>query len=252
VTVTILDAAGQTVRTLVAPRGAGVGRIYWDLRHEPTRPVRLRTSPLYAPDVMVGPDGTRPAPGAGQLSMLALPGTYTVRLTAGGTSLTQKLEVRKDPNAAGTDADLQAQNKMLVELRRDLEQATDAIHTLELMRSQIQNLGRLTADADVRKAGGTLEQKLTDLEMNFIDLRMTGRGQDGVRFGARLHGKLGYLAGGLTSADFQPTSQQGEVQKVLEDQLRRHMSELDNILSREVGTFNDLLRKKNLPIVITR
>ena len=52
-------AQNQVVRTLTAPKAAGLNRVYWDLRDEPTTEVRLRTSPLYAPDIRVGADGTR-------------------------------------------------------------------------------------------------------------------------------------------------------------------------------------------------
>lgn len=250
VTVTILDAQGQTVRTLQAPRAPGLNRIYWDLQYAPSKEVRLRTSPLYAPDIEVGPDGTRP--GGGRLSILAPPGMYTVRLSAGGKDLSQKLEVRKDPNSVGTEADIKEQMKMLFEVRRDLDQAADMINQLELVRSQIYALARLTDDTAVRKAGDDLDKKLIDLEMNLVELRATGRGQDGVRWGARLHGKLNYLAGGLMSNDHRPTGQQIEVQKILEDQLRRHGTSLDGLLSQEVGAFNQALRSKNLPIIVTR
>ena len=57
------------------------------------------------------------------------------------------------------------------------------------MRSQIESLGRVVTDAEVKKAGAALNQKLIDLEMNLLDLRLTG-GQDGVRYGSRLISKL--------------------------------------------------------------
>ena len=251
VTISIEDAQGQAIRTLTGPRTAGLNRIYWDLRHAPSKEVRLRTSPLYAPEIEVGPDGFRPG-GGGRLSLLALPGTYTVRLSAGGRDQTQKLEVRKDPNAGGTDAEIAEQMKMLVDLRRDLDQATDMINQLELVRSQIYGLARLTSDAAVRKAGEDLDAKLIDLEMNLIELRSTGRGQDGVRWGAKLHGKISYLANGLMSGDYRPTAQQVEVKKELEDRLRRHGTDLDGLLGQQVGAFNDLLRQRNLPTIVTR
>ena len=251
VTVAIEDGSGQLIRTLTAPRNAGLNRIYWDLRHAPSKEVRLRTSPLFAPDIEVGPDGFRPGGGA-RLSLLAAPGTYTVRLTTGGKDLMQKLEVRKDPNSGGTEAEITEQMKMLVDLRRDLDQATDMINQLELVRSQVYSLARLTNDATVRKAGADLDAKLIDLEMNLIELRLTGRGQDGVRWGSKLHGKISYLANGLASADFRPTSQQVDVKKELEDRLRRHGTDLDGLLSQQIGAFNDLLRQRNLPTIVTR
>src|SRR4051812_17565185 len=63
VTVSILDAKGQPVRTINGTRNAGLNRVYWDLRSEPSRGVELRTSPLYAPEVTVGPDGVRRSAG---------------------------------------------------------------------------------------------------------------------------------------------------------------------------------------------
>ena len=63
VTVTILDAQGAVVRTLTGPQASGLNRLYWDLRYEATTEIRLRTSPLYAPHIQVGPEGWRPLPG---------------------------------------------------------------------------------------------------------------------------------------------------------------------------------------------
>ena len=58
----IQDAAGHTVRTLPGSKQVGINRIWWDLRFERTREIRLRTSPPYAPYIHVGPDGWRPMP----------------------------------------------------------------------------------------------------------------------------------------------------------------------------------------------
>ncbi len=87
--------------------------------------------------------------------------------------------------------------------------------------------------------------------MNLIDLRLTGS-QDGVRYGSKLISKINYLANGLASGDFKPTSQQIEVQKVLEDQLRGTASELDSLISKDLAGFNDMLRKKNIPNIIAK
>ena len=247
----ILDGQNQVVRTLNAPKSAGLNRVHWDLRDDQTREVRLRTSPMYAPDVQVGPDGTRPG-GGGRLSILMPPGTYTVRLNAGGKQISQKLEVRKDPNSGGTDADIREQTKMLAELRSDIDAAAEMVNQMEIARAQIQGLSRVLDNAEIMKPALELEQKLAEIEQNFIDLRLTGRGQDGVRFGSRLLGKLNYLAGGLASADFRPTSQQLEVQKVLEEQLRKHQAALDGIVGKELKTLNEFMRGRGVPNIIIR
>jgi len=251
VKIQILDAKGEVVRTLTGPKQAGLNRVHWDLRHEPTREARLRTSPLYSPDIVPGPDG-RPAPGTGRLSVLAPPGTYTVKLSVGGKEQSRPLVVRKDPNSGGTEADIEAQTRMLFDLRRDLNDAADAVNRIEIVRSQIEALVRLVDDAGIVKAGTDLNQRLIDLEMNLVDLRLTGAGQDGVRYASKLMGKINYLANGLASGEFKPTDQQAEVQKILAGQLREHLGQLDGLLSQELAAFNELLRKRNVPNIVVR
>jgi len=249
--VTILDDKGAVVRTLTGTNTAGVNRIYWDLRYEPSAQVRLRTSPTYAPHIVPGPNG-RVAPGTSTLSILAPPGTYTVKLTVGGVEQSQPLVVRKDPNSGGTEGDIAAQTRALVAIRNDLNEAADAVHRIEAVRVQVDGITRVVEDATVKKAAEALQQQLVDLEMNLVDLRLTGGGQDGVRFGSKLISKLGYLANGIATSDHKPTDQHGEVQQLLDAQLRTHLTALDALLAKELVAFNELLRQRNVPNVVVK
>jgi photosystem II stability/assembly factor-like uncharacterized protein len=251
VTITIADAKGQTLRTLTAPRTAGVNRVYWDLRDAPSKGVTYRTSPLYAPEVRLGPDGTREG-GGGRMTILQPPGTYTVKLSVGGKEYTQPLTVRKDPNSAGTEADIVAQQQVLVALRRDLDAAVDAVNSAELVRHQINNLKNIIQDAELKKAADDLDQKLSAAESALVELRTTGRGQDGVRFGSRLVQKIGYLANGMAGGDFKPTNQHLAVQKELEDRLKTSQGQMGDVMNRDVAAFNDMLKRANLPNVVTQ
>jgi len=251
VSITILDQKGEVIRKLTGTNRPGVNRIYWDLRYEPTGEIRLRTSPMYAPWLRVGPDGWRPAAGAGSMSILAPPGPYTVKLSAGGRELTQPLAVRKDPNSGGSEAEIDAQMRLLFDLRKDLNDAADSVNKVELVRSQIEGLARIVDDAAIKKAGEDLNQKLTDAEMILVDLRLTG-GQDGVRYGAKLISKINYLANGLAGGDFKPTGQQVEVRKILEEQLRSALSQIEGLLGKDLAGFNDMLRKRNIPNIIAK
>ncbi|HEX7025546.1 MAG TPA: hypothetical protein VF187_12070, partial [Gemmatimonadales bacterium] len=111
-TVDILDPAGQVIRTVTGPNAVGINRVMWDLRGTPSAEVRLFTSPMYAPHIAAGTEG-RVAPGTTRLSILYPPGTYAVRLTVDGESQTRPLVVRKDPNSAGTEADIAAQTAVV-------------------------------------------------------------------------------------------------------------------------------------------
>ena len=185
------------------------------------------------------------------MTLLEPPGNYTVKLKAGGRELTQPLVVNKDPHSEGTEAEIQQQRKMLEELRKDADSTASMINQMEIARAQIQALVRMIEDRepDVRKDATALEDKLTVIEGNLIELRSTGRGQDTVRWGAKLLGKISYLANELGSSDDRPTNQQLEVQKLLEERITTYRGQLD-ASGRDASTFNDALRRRNLPIIV--
>ena len=251
-TVTILDGKNQVVRTLPGTVRAGLNRIYWDLRGEPTVEPRLRTNPLHAPQPQFrpGPDGTRAAPGTGQITMLMPPGTYTVKLSVGGRDMTESLVVRKDPNSEGTDADIDAQTRLVTDLRGHLNVAAGMVNQIELIRSQLEALDRLGADAATKTAVTELTQQLIDAEMNLVDLRQTGTGQDGVRFGSKLMSKIGYLANGVSGSDYKPTDQHLAAAQVIADEVKKVQALVDALRGRILGGFNEQLKTKNLPQVV--
>ena len=251
VTLTIADAKGEVIRTLTGSNAAGINRVHWDLRHEASMVTRLQTSPLYAPHIVPGPGG-RVAPGTGQLAILAPPGRYTVTLTAGGVVQQQMLDVRKDPNSGGTEGDIEAQVRALVAIRQDLNDGADAVHRIEAVRVQVEAIAKVVSDAEVKRAAETMLEQFVDLEMNLVDLRLTGGGQDGVRFGSKLLAKLNYLANGVSSSDYRPTNQHVEVQGILNGELKTHLARLDGLLDKELTAFNALLRSRNVPNVIVR
>jgi len=201
--------------------------------------------------VRLGSEGWRaPTGGGATIAILQPPGTYTVKLSAGGPELTQPVVVRKDPASAGTEADIEAQTAMMVELRRDLNTAVDLLNRIELVRSQLESLGRVVTDGDAKKAGAALNQKLIDLEMTLIDLRITGA-QDGVRFGAKLISRIGYLANGMSNADFRPTNQHLEVRRLLAERVRARVADFDAIVAGDLAAFNQMLRSRNIPNIVT-
>jgi hypothetical protein len=246
---TILDAQGRTVRTLRGTNRAGINRVAWDLRDEPSRETRLYTSPRYAPHLTVGPEG-RVAPGTSTLSFLVAPGQYTVKFTAGGVEQTRALEVRKDPNTAGSEAEIAAQLRLLEAIRADLNTGASAVTRAERVRAQLASLRRVASDAEVQRAADALDAKLADAEMPLVDLRLTGNGQDGVRFAAALLANLSYLVNGLHNGDFRPTNQQVEVQALLKELVRTNVGVIEALLANDLAALNAMLKAKNVPNVI--
>ena len=247
-TVEIVDVDGDVVRTLTGTNHAGVNRIHWDLRDEPNGPIRLLTSPLYADHIMVDEEG-RAAPGGARISILMPPGRYTVRLSVDGETHEQPLTVIKDPHSAGSEADIRAQVAFLREVREDVVRAGEAVRRAEAVRVQLATAKRFAEDDALLESIESVEDGLVELQMEMVDLRLTGRGQDGVRFGASLLQKLGYLSNGISVADFRPTDQEGEVQVLLKEMLDDYLGRLDAYMRDEVGELNQILGARGLSII---
>jgi hypothetical protein len=251
VTIDILDAGGAAIRTIRdTTTHAGLNRTSWDLRNTASRGPRLRTRPVNDPDFAMARDGTREAPGFGSIAVLMPPGRYTAKLTANGKSFTQPVEVLKDPNQAETLADIRASSDALLALQRDHKAAADMLGTIENVRAQIESLGNETAaTADIRQAGDTLEHKFMTVESDILDLRLTGRGQDEVRYPVQAAGQISWLAGGIGASDFAPTSQQRDVQGLLATRIRNTRSALDGLLQRDLASFNGMLKARGMKTV---
>jgi photosystem II stability/assembly factor-like uncharacterized protein len=248
--VVILDSAGKTVRTLQGTNTAGINRVTWDLRNEASKSPRLRTKPTYDPEFTMSPDGTRSATGFGTVSVLMPPGRYSVKLTVDGQSFTTPLMVLRDPNSTNvTDASIRAAAARLMTIQNELNTAADALTAIEGVRVQTGALeGDLASanNADLRAATDSLEKKFIALESRILDLRLTGEGQDEVRWPVKLGGQLSYLAGGISASDFAPTAQQRDVHAVLSKETRDVYTGLQTLIRADVAALNARLRARGL------
>ena len=251
VTLQIADATGQTLRTLRGPGEAGINRIWWNLQDEPSTAVTLRTKPYYADWFDLGPERTRPGPGG--LSMLVPPGTYAVTLDVGGRTQTQLLQVLKDPNSSGTEADIRAQQAMYSALRDDHAAIADMVNRIEWIRRQLYDLDAVLESrgdaADILLASAELDEQLLAVEDNLV--RLITAGGDFTRWAPRLIEEIGYLASNISGADFRPTDQAGEVQGILHERTLRFGGEVDALFENEVAAFNRMLLAQNLSPLIS-
>lgn len=254
VTIRIADASGATVRTLAGSRSQGLNRVWWDLEDNASLSIQLRTTPLYAEWVDLGPSRVRS--GGGGISIRQPPGTYTVSLEVDGRTMTQPLRVLKDPNSDGTEADIAVQIAMLRKMRTDHDSAATAINRAEWTRRQVLDMEAILKDqggpgaAEILRASTALTQKLIAVEEHLIQLRNTGTGQDGVRYPAQVSERLRYLIGGVATADFKPTDQSVEVHAVLKAELEEARRNLNAILSTDLPALNRMLQARGLPGII--
>jgi photosystem II stability/assembly factor-like uncharacterized protein len=235
---------------------AGINRYWWDLRFEQGTEVKLRNAPLYAPDVTVGPEGWRSAPGAARIALLAPPGTYTVTLTVGEEKFSQKLNVLKDPHSSGSESDIQTQTQLLAALREEMNTIAVNVNQIESVRAQLaaleKELGTDDAGKAIRKAADELAEKLVAVEGKVLQLKATGRGQDDVRWAPMLIQKIDYLASEVGSSDFSPTTQQVAVADELKQQCEKFVQEYQQLAAKDLAAFNAMLREKNISNIIAK
>ena len=256
ITITIKDATGTVVRTMKGPTYAGINRVYWDLRGDPSPQGKLRTSPLYADWMPVGLEGKN-TPSFGRISVLAPPGTYTVTIGARGQELSQPLELRKDPQSGGTDESIRANVDLVKSIQHDMSDVVQMVNSLELTRGRLQSLAKvIEADSvkaesrkGVRAALDSLDAKLERLEEKLFQRRTTGRGQDDVRWSPRLAEQLEYLAGSVSGSDYAPTASQREVAQLLHQRATGVRTEFNALTSSELAAMNEQLRRAGLDVL---
>jgi hypothetical protein len=89
------------------------------------------------------------------------------------------------------------------------------------------------------------------VEQQLFQMKITGRGQDDVRWSPRITEQLLYLAFNVGDSDYQPTDQAKAVAKVLHDQLAEVKTKIDQLLKQDVPAFNEKLRGKNIHPVVS-
>ena len=263
VTLEILDGRGQSIRKFSSQAASGEGaagteggggragggaprlsvekglnRFDWDLRY---------------------PDATR-FPGlilwAGMLSgPKAVPGTYQVRLTVDGQSLTETLVVRKDPRIPTTPEEFQKQFDLLLRIRDKLTETHNSIVAIRDARRQINDYAaRVKPQPEARpivEAAKALSDKLTKIEEELYQTKNQSS-QDPLNYPIRLNNKLAALAGSIAGPDSQPTDQHFAVYEELVKRIDAELAGLRQIFSTDVPAFNKLVRERDIPAVSVR
>ena len=211
-------------------RGAGVQRAVWDLRYEGARKIKNARIDTGDPDT-----GPRVPPGA-----------YTVRLTAGGKTLTAPLKVVPDPRGDLSQTDLEAQAAFAVRVRDDVSKLTDLVNQLRSVQEQLKARNSALAarkadagiadllgesDAAIKKAFA-IEDKLHNptAEVVYDILAMRG--------GARLYSRLSPLQMWALESNGAPTAGMSQVLAEQEKELAALETETKQFMTGDVSRIN--------------
>jgi len=271
VKIQIFDENGRKIRTLQGTARQGLNRVWWNLRQERLLQIELRTTPAFHPHVWEekrfrGRD-TRPVLHWGieppQAGVLSAPGKYAIKLTVNGKEYTETVEVRKDPNSRGTEADIRVMVKLWEDVVKNINEVVTMINRLELVGKQMEDLAKVLPGAKnseplmaaFRQAHSdflAVEDKLLQRQLHASDPK-SYRGE--MMLYSKLlwfSGEIGTGAGDIRNTeDFGPTGQQLEVYEILKKRLDEVRIEYDKLLNEVIPAFNRTLQAAGHGAIIT-
>ena len=219
-----------------------------------------------------GPDADQAVPydtPSVETSPWVLPGTYTVRLTAGTQTLTQPLEVAMDPRIKTSFPELGQQFTAAKAIYDDTLKATAAIHEITVLREQLkrqpaaasatregeQLKGPTQATACTPKPPVTLGESL-ETNLDKIAGRIDGPRGGGGRGGpagpptlASVRVQLARLEHSIQNADAQPTAAQMEAYGTVAQPLPGLLAQWEEIKATQLKALNDDRGRQHLPLL---
>ena len=223
-TLEILDSKGNLVRRLSSSDAkaikdeAGLQRVVWDMRYGPIAPM--------PPEIHI--DGLVPQPKA----PLANPGIYTVRVTAGGRSLSAPLKLGADPRWKNTPKEYAEQDRLLGAIDSDLSSVRSTAIKIYSAHRQVASLMDRTRDPETIAAGKALLDKLS------VDRAQL------------LYSHLAYLANWVNTPEPDVVASERQMYVELHAKTRSWLTDANGVLGTELAAFNAQLMKAGMPAVV--
>ena len=260
VEIQILTSNDEIVRTLQGKNDAGIHRVMWDLRYEPTYKPKLQSTPPGRPWVQLNGEGWRPLVTwdldlmRGQYGPRVVPDTYKVKLIVGETAYVREVEVLKDPSTEGTLEDIKKQVAFSLELRDAINLAVTMINDIESIRAELNEIIPQLRNKNDKKKAEQLQSMAEAIAASLYDIHLTGAREDAFRSPMKLYGRLSALASDITGngVDFRPTDQQGEVYSIFNKRLKDVDDKFKTFMNVEVNNFNSQLKKSELQILLDK
>jgi photosystem II stability/assembly factor-like uncharacterized protein len=224
------------------PTDVGTNRVNWDVRYD--SPHAFAHS--YAINAN---EGETPASPEGPL---ALPGTYTLKLTVDGKSYSQTVNVKNDPRSPATAGDLRAQHDLQMKLYDGIKTAYAGYEQVSATRAALAAIQKSNPPPDVASAIAALDTRLVAAAGAQPGQR--GRGASAGNPGpipeppafATINGTMVRQLETLDSGDMAPTDPQRAAFFVACGDLRGRIASWAALNGKELVALNALLTKDNL------
>jgi photosystem II stability/assembly factor-like uncharacterized protein len=220
----------------------GVQRAVWDLAWEGA--TKIKGGKIDTGDPASGPR--------------AVPGSYTVRLTADGQTLTSPLKIVPDPEGTTSQADLESQLTFALRVRDDVSKLTGLVNQLRTVREQLQARAKAL---DSRKSDQSVSALLTASQeavrkADLIEAKFHNPSADVVydilamRGGTKLYSRLAPLQMWSIESEGLPTTGMTQVLEAQEKELAELETEARALLTGDIVSINAQAAKLGLAFVI--
>jgi hypothetical protein len=182
----------------------------------------------------------------------APPGKYTVRLTADGKTVTQPLVVKRNPMHSATDADLQAQFALAIQLRDKVSEANGAVIQIRDVKREVADRLGKSQDAQLKSAGDKLTNDLSAVEREIYQVKNQS-GQDPLNFPIKVNNRIAALLGVVSNPDAKPIAGAYPIFNDLKSELKVQTDLLQKVLSTQLPLFNTEAKRVGLePITVKK
>ena len=220
---------------------AGMHRFVWNLRY-PNPPAVHTQSPYNYP--MAAIVGETPLPPEGPL---VLPGKYEVRLSVGGQTLRQPLEVKMDPRVDAVRNQLQSSLALQLQISALLAQNYAGLQQSKSVRARLAELAKRPKEDPLAKAAAELDAKVAALAGEAAGVPETGTPKK-ASFMVVNDGLISLMAL-VDGADFAPSEAEFAASGRLCKALKETLAAWQEIKSKDLAALNDLLGKNNLLVI---
>jgi hypothetical protein len=218
---------------------AGLNRFLWDLRYQ---------GASHVPDYYLYEyrDGSR--------GPMAMPGKYQVRLTVDGKSQTVPMELKLDPRVNVSQADLQKEFDLLMQIRDQLSRVYDTVNQVEDVRLQVNGLKkRLPQNASTKPvltSATDLDQKLTSLRDDLIQVKIKAN-EDSLAYPQKVDSKLAFLALAVgDGSDSAPTEAAYRIFEKLKKQSEASLARWSEIQKNDLAAFQKMVAGQNIQAIV--
>jgi photosystem II stability/assembly factor-like uncharacterized protein len=219
------------------PANAGLNRFVWNMRYPDAAKIEGEGGTWEAfENQLVGPQ--------------IAPGTYRARLTVDGERLETEFEVRKDPRVTATQAELDAQFALAMQVHSKLSETHETINAIRALKKQLDlwdARAKEQGQSRLITASGALRRKASAIEEELVQVKAKSR-QDTLNYPAKLNAKMAGLLGSVGGADFAPTQGMQDVYADLARRIDAQIRKWDALTS-DIQTFDRAVRSSGLPAV---